>query len=91
MLPFRQQFEKASSGQKVNYMKIIHHFDVAILTENDKIFFLWLAGEDEDIQKQVLSMTKKATDGERKFVLWLKRQTKEKRNYLLDKIYNLNG
>jgi len=59
MLIFKDQFAKATDQQKENYSKLANHFDARILTESDKIFFLWLADQEEWKQEELLAKIEK--------------------------------
>jgi len=83
MLIFKEQFEKASENQKKYYLSMVNHFDVSNLTESNKLFFLWLASQNQMSPEKIISLFKKVNEEEKSFILWSMNQDKEKREQVL--------
>ncbi|MBP2641056.1 MAG: hypothetical protein H6Q66_2007 [Firmicutes bacterium] len=83
MLSFKEQFAKASDKQKRYYLSMINHFDISKLTEHDKLFFLWLASQNQMSPEKIISLFKKVNEEEKSFILWAMSQDKEKREQVL--------
>lgn len=83
MLSFKEQFAKASDEQKRAYLNMVNHFDISKLTESNKLFFLWLASQNQMSPDKIISLFKKVNDEEKNFILWAMSQDKEKREQVL--------